>query len=197
MDQTLDLVLKLLEHSAAMGASGRSLARAAGVAPGTVTGWKRGASPGSTSICKAGLSLGWRLELLPTEADYPGAADAPRPQFPHPADWWKSYRLPPLVRDPLVPEYLLSLIGAEIHWARAVITGRSRFFYADNNRGQTWALVERGPGRGEEATIARVAEAARNFNLELTWILEDAPWRVRPWQVPGAPPRPPRVRSPG
>lgn len=195
MGQPMRIVDTLLTHSRTMEMSARELARTIGVAPGTISGWRYGASPGSRALCEAGLALGWRLEVRPQDPTYPGAQDPLSPLRPEPCEWWNSYCFDWMAPSTTDTDYLLALVGAEIHWARSVIAGHSRYHYAYNNRGQTWALVERGPSAREEATMRRVEEAAACFGLELCWELAAAPWRVRPWQLNDALPYPPRRRS--
>lgn len=187
------LVQTLLQQLDVMAISRRQLASAIGISPSTLTGWSRGANPRSLPLCAAGLEAGWRLELTPLDPDFPGLSQPARPDPPSPEDWWASHSAlaRPVCR--VTAEYLLSLVGAELHWTRAVIQGVSRTYH--NNVSRTWDRIERGPRGSSGITIASLQEAAEDRRFRLVWVDSTALWRVRPWQLPGAPERPPRIRS--
>jgi hypothetical protein len=189
------LVRSLLDAANSIDMSLRSLARQTQISAGTIAGWKHGANPGARTLARAGLAIGLRLEALPNRADYPGLSDPPQINAPNCQDWWGPADLIFALPSHESAWYLCGLIGAEVHWNRAVVNRLSRAHCSGSGRTKTWMLVEQGMnGRGAQASIKQTSQLAGEFLLGIGWVDVRKSWRVRPWDVAGAPARPPRIR---
>jgi hypothetical protein len=190
------LVLTLLQSAQSNGISLRGLADLIGISAGAISGWKHGANPGTHTLALTGLAMGLRLEAVPTQDGYSGLNEKLTPTEPPFCNWWGPSIWPFLPTDPVGSAwYLCALIGAEVHWNRAVVIGKSRLEIAGYNHAKIWSIVEQGVSiRRNQASIGRTSEIAGELNLDLVWVGISDPWRARPWQLQGAPVKPPNPR---